>query len=249
MLDPVSNRRPIFLLALTAGICFAVFVGISLKFAVPPAHDENSTCTIPQHTVLSAIFDAGRLALLNLEGKIVSVVFVEISWTNTTAMLIPTGCSFSMFLIQSVVTSLSIWLLGFSNCRLWLGNRFQSPSASSASITTHHSAGKLGFNVNFSDGDLFFAGLLTSGTRFLLLGTSTSASNRCGIGRQGDNKTDSMTSSCPSNYNETDFSQPAPLSTVRASKSSPILDDVSSTINTGSSHSTTTSEEAQSPSE
>jgi hypothetical protein len=244
--DPVSNRRAIFLLALTAGICFAVFVGISLEFSVLPAHGNKSTCKKLQQKVSSASFDAGQLAFLDLEGRIFSLVFAEISLLNTTTKWIPAGFSFSMFLFQSSFISLSIWLLGYSNCRPWFWNRFQSLSASSASTTTR-SARKIEFKFNFFDPDVFLARLLKGGTTFLLLGTLTSASNRCGLELQGDNKPASTTSALLSNCNKMDFGQPASFSKVRALKSSPILDDVSATINTGSSQSTT-SEETQSTS-
>ncbi len=106
--DPVSNCRTIFLLALTAGICFAVFVGISLEFSVLPAHDNKSTCKKLQQKVSSASFDAGQLAFLDLEGQIFSLVFAEISLLNTTNKWIPAGFSSSMILMQSAFIMIAL---------------------------------------------------------------------------------------------------------------------------------------------
>ena len=134
--DPVSNRRKVFLLALTAGICFAVFVGISLESPALPADGNNSTCTKLQQMMFPATFDAGRLDFLKLRERTFFCVFVKISLANTMVMWILAGSALLIVLTQLSVIVLSIWLLSFPNCRLRLWNRFHYFSASLASNTS-----------------------------------------------------------------------------------------------------------------
>ena len=170
--DPVSNRRKVFLLALTAGICFAVFVGISLESPALPADGNNSTCTKLQQMMFPATFDAGPLDFLELGESLFSCVFVKISLANTMAMWILAGSALLIVLTQVSVIVLSIWLLSFPNCQLRLWNRFHYLSASLASNTSCSSP-KIGFKSNIIDLDLFRA-------RLRCWNSSTSAPNRFG---------------------------------------------------------------------
>ena len=106
--DPVSNRRKVFLLALTAGICFAVFVGISLESPALPADGNNSTCTKLQQMMFPATFDAGRLDFLKLRERTFFCVFVKISLANTMVMWILAGSALLIVLTQLSALSLDL---------------------------------------------------------------------------------------------------------------------------------------------
>ena len=196
-LDPVSNRRLICLLALTAGICFQVFVEIScldapqladLTAPPPPLSFSRFNSSFPGQPAAPRVASASITA--HLSAISYNAIFDKYDgW-------IPAGLSSSSFLFRSFVISFSIWLPGFLNCRLGFGwNRSQSRSASPANNT------------------------------------------KCSSQQSGF-----------SNYYKKYLGQPVLLSKARASEPFPIMDAVAVTIITGSSQSTTTSEETQSPS-
>ena len=193
VLDPVSNRRLICLLALTAGICFAVFVEISRSDA-PQFTDTTAPPPLFSFSMYNISF-SGQPAALHGPGASITAPLSHNAIFDDYGAWIPAGSSFSIFSIQLFVISLLTWLHGSSNC-LWVfwRNRFQSRSASSAN-NVERSSRTTGLNFNTLDPDL--------------------------------------------------LAQPVPFSKCRASKPSPIMDDVLVTINTGASQSTTTSEETQ----
>jgi len=131
VLDPVSNRRLICLLALTAGICFSVFVEISRSEA-----PQFTDATAPPPLLSISMYNfsiAGQPAAPRGPCASITAPLSYNAIFDDCGAWIPAGFSFPIFSIQLFVISLLTWLHGPSKC-LWVfgWNRFQSCSASSA---------------------------------------------------------------------------------------------------------------------
>ena len=155
-LDPVSNRRLICLLALTAGICFSVFVEISCSEA-PPFTEATAPPPLFSFSMYNISFSGQPAAPQGLGASITAPLSYNAIFDDYGAWILA-GSSFPIFSIQLFVISLLIWLHGPSNC-LWgfWRNRFQSFSnrfkvCSASSTTTTSSIQKFGFdfNINYS---------------------------------------------------------------------------------------------------
>ena len=162
--NPVANRRKLFLLALTAGICYAVFVGISQDFSAIRAPGNNPTDMKIFDKAITTTSNAQRLACLELaEG--ISSVFPTIFWRNTTALL--SLALATSILFHLLIIGISSWLHLPSNGRKRFSNRSRAGSVSSATVT--FPSREIGLSLDF---DSVLANIMESGTTLLLLGAS-----------------------------------------------------------------------------